>query len=110
MGLADKLKDAVSGSGAQGGSTTGDRKAAGGAGAAGAGAAGAASGGTGGVGGTSGQEDYGDKGNVLFPCCLLSIDERDGGVNTLFLQHLISQSRRLGTRWIETRTRKSLMA
>jgi hypothetical protein len=105
MGLADKLKDAVSGSGAQGGSTTGDRKAAGGAGAAGA-----ASGGAGGVGGTSGQEDYGDKGNVLFPCCLLSIDERDGGVNTLFLQHLISQSRRLGTRWIETRTRKSLMA
>jgi hypothetical protein len=102
MGLADKLKDAVSGSGAQGGSTTGDRKAAGGAGAA--------SGGAGGVGGTSGQEDYGDKGNVLFPCCLLSIDERDGGVNTLFLQHLISQSRRLGTRWIETRTRKSLMA
>jgi hypothetical protein len=67
MGLADKLKDAVSGSGAQGGSTTGDRKAAGGAGAA--------SGGAGGVGGTSGQEDYGDKGNVLFACCLLSIDE-----------------------------------
>jgi hypothetical protein len=69
MGLVDKLRGAVSGSGAQGVSTTGDGKVAGGAGAA--------SGGAGGAGGSSGQQDYVDKGNVLFPHCLLSIDERD---------------------------------
>jgi len=55
MGFADKVKDALSGSGVQGGSTTGAGQASGGAGA------GAAPGGAVGAGGSSGQQDYGDK-------------------------------------------------
>lgn len=59
MGFADKVKDALSGSGVQGGSTTGAGQASGGAGA------GAAPGGAVGAGGSSGQQDYGDKGALL---------------------------------------------
>lgn len=58
MGLADKLKDAVSGQGSHSGSSTG-------AGQTGAGGLGGASGGAGGAGGAQGQ-DYGDKG-MCFP-------------------------------------------
>jgi hypothetical protein len=59
MGLADKLKDAVSGHGAQGGSSTG-------AGQTGAGGAPGGSTGAGGAGGAQG-EDYGDKGMCFRP-------------------------------------------
>ncbi|KIN01119.1 hypothetical protein OIDMADRAFT_19122 [Oidiodendron maius Zn] len=53
MGLTDKVKDVLSGSGVQGGSTTGAGQASSGAGPAPGGAVGA--------GGSSGQQDYGDK-------------------------------------------------
>jgi hypothetical protein len=54
MGFADKLKDAVSGSGAHGGSNAGTGQTSEGAGVA-----------AGGAKGSSGHKDYGDKGVFL---------------------------------------------